>query len=222
MRLLTPAFLLLSVSALILASSDAQGRELKVYERDILIVHSSPTYQNSTYYWLVHQKEKTKKTGKIVKLATCGGKSIAKVTKSFAEALAMEGSGILGNGLLVNYGNCKCDDDFECFELVNNKKFPYGQTSMSTPLRPFVSIAANDIKPGTKIFVPQLKGWRIPGSRKIHNGCLLVDDTSYSFGAHHIDFFCVSEDNYKNLDGKHHVTKVDIYQGGNCKLQDYY
>lgn len=42
-------------------------------------------------------------------------------------------------------------------------------------LRPFVTAAANDIKRGTKIYVPQLDGWEIPGSSKKHNGCLLVD-----------------------------------------------
>jgi hypothetical protein len=44
-----------------------------------------------------------------------------------------------------------------------------------TPLRPYATIASNDLKKNTKIFVPGLVGWKIPGSGKTHNGCLLVD-----------------------------------------------
>jgi hypothetical protein len=47
--------------------------------------------------------------------------------------------------------------------------------AFGSPLRPFITIAANDIKRNTKIFVPDLAGWEIPGTSKKHNGCLLVD-----------------------------------------------
>lgn len=50
--------------------------------------------------------------------------------------------------------------------------------AFGSPLRPFITIAANDIKRNTKIFVPDLEGWEIPGSSKKHNGCLLVDGKS--------------------------------------------
>ncbi|KAL1915116.1 uncharacterized protein VTP21DRAFT_7597 [Calcarisporiella thermophila] len=172
-----------------------------------------------TYYWMVQDQKSGfgnhgSRGGKLVQLANCSGKTIARVTKEFADALTVEGSGILENGLLVNSAGCECGRDFNCFNLLNNRKFPYGQSSMGTPLRPFTSIAANDLRAGTKIYVPQVRGWKLPGSDRVHNGCLLVDDRSTSFKSHHIDFFCVTEENYKRLDEKYHVTKVDIYEGG--------
>lgn len=61
----------------------------------------------------------------------------------------------------------------------------------------------------------------MPGSGKKHNGCLLVDDQSWSFSSHHIDFYVYEQDYYQKLDKQHKTTKVDIYDGGNCKLLNY-
>ena len=48
-------------------------------------------------------------------------------------------------------------------------------SAYGSALRPYISIAANDLDKGTKIYVPQLDGWSLPGSSKKPNGCLLVD-----------------------------------------------
>ncbi|KAI8883341.1 carbohydrate-binding module family 50 protein [Backusella circina FSU 941] len=171
-----------------------------------------------TYYWIAHPEEYST-SGKKVAIKDCDGKKIASVSEDYADALVMEGTGVVGNGI-VNLGGCSCSN-YECFMEVDKKEDPYGLTSYGSPLRPFITIAANDIKRDTKIFIPSLEGWSIPGSSKKHNGCLLVDDQSWSFEDNHVDFYVYREANYKTLNGKHGVNHVDIYEGGDCNLLDY-
>ncbi|KAI8074024.1 hypothetical protein BC940DRAFT_363956 [Gongronella butleri] len=171
-----------------------------------------------TYYWIADPSS-YKTSGKKVTVKTCSGQSIGQVSENYADALVMEGTGVLGSKI-VNLGGCSCNN-YKCFELVDKKDDPYGLTAYGSPLRPYVTIAANDIKKGTKIYVPQLVGWQLPGSKKRHNGCLLVDDQSWSFGGHHIDFYVYQQKHYKTLDQSHRITKVDIYEGGSCQLQNY-
>ncbi|RUS21559.1 hypothetical protein BC938DRAFT_475392 [Jimgerdemannia flammicorona] len=161
-----------------------------------------------TYYWIASQGDY--KGGKAdTWVGTCGGKRIAKVNKKFAEALHMEGSGIV-SGKVINLGGCGCSysksKGYMCFDILSKKKFPFGQTSRGTPLRPFTSIASNDLKAGHKIYVPELKGWSLPGSKKRHNGCMKVEDQSWSFDGRHIDFFSLTKKNYNILDKKHGLT----------------
>ncbi|KAG0735785.1 hypothetical protein G6F62_010869 [Rhizopus arrhizus] len=170
-----------------------------------------------TYYWIAQPNDY--KSGKKVSVKTCSGKTIASVSEDYADALVMEGTGVIGSKI-VNLGDCSCSN-YKCFETVNRKSDPFGLTSYDSPLRPFITVASNDIKKGTKIYVPQIAGWKIPGSNKKHNGCLLVDDKSWSFKGHHIDFYVYSKKNYGTMDSAHKITKVDIYEGGNCKLLNY-
>lgn len=59
--------------------------------------------------------------------------------------------------------------------MIHSNLFFFLHLAYDTPLRPYVTVASNDIKKNTKIYVPSLVGWSIPGSSKKHNGCLLVD-----------------------------------------------
>ncbi|KAI8082804.1 uncharacterized protein BX664DRAFT_267842 [Halteromyces radiatus] len=171
-----------------------------------------------TYYWIA-TPDSYKSGGKSVTIKTCSGKSLGKVSENYGDALVMEGTGVLGSKI-VNLGGCSCSN-YKCFEEVDKHDDPYGLTAGGSPLRPYVTIAANDFKRGTKIYVPQLVGWSLPGTSKKHNGCLLVDDQSWSFGSHHIDFYIYKQKNYKTLDKQHRITKVDIYDGGSCTLLNY-
>ncbi|KAF1801522.1 carbohydrate-binding module family 50 protein [Mucor lusitanicus] len=170
-----------------------------------------------TYYWIAQPGDYS--GGKSVSVKTCSGKTIGSVGENYADALVMEGTGVVGSKI-VNLGGCSCSG-YKCFELVDKESDPYGLTSFGTPLRPYVTIASNDIKKNTKIYVPSLVGWKVPGSGKTHNGCLLVDDQSWSFNGKHIDFYVYSMDNYEKLDKAHKINNVDIYQGGSCKLLNY-
>ncbi|CAO3629287.1 unnamed protein product [Cunninghamella echinulata] len=133
----------------------------------------------------------------------------------------MEGSGVVTSSKIVNLGGCSCSSDYECFMELDSDEEPYGLTSYGTSLQPFITIAANDIKKDTKIFVPAIQGWDIPGTGKKHNGCLLVNDQSWSFGSNHIDLFVNYKKHYNTLNKEHGITEVDIYEGGDCKLLDF-
>ncbi|KAI8879999.1 carbohydrate-binding module family 50 protein [Backusella circina FSU 941] len=170
-----------------------------------------------TYYWIAQEEDYKK--GHTTAVKTCSGQTIEKVSSDYADALVMEGTGVIGSKI-VNLGGCSCSG-YKCFEIIDKKSDPYGLTSYGTPLRPYATIASNDLKKNTKIFVPDLVGWKIPGSGKTHNGCLLVDDESWSFKGHHIDFYVYAMKNYKVLDKQHHINSVDIYEGGSCKLLNY-
>jgi hypothetical protein len=171
-----------------------------------------------TYYWIA-TPDSYKSGGKSVTIKTCSGKSLGKVPENYGDALVMEGTGVLGSKI-VNLGGCSCSN-YKCFEEVDKHDDPYGLTANGSPLRPYVTIAANDFKKGTKVYIPQLVGWSLPGTSKKHNGCALVDDQSWSFGKHHIDFYIYKQKNYQTLDKQHRITKVDIYEGGGCTIQNY-
>ncbi|ORX54594.1 hypothetical protein DM01DRAFT_1390177 [Hesseltinella vesiculosa] len=171
-----------------------------------------------TYYWTAHPEDYT--SGKKVAIKTCGGSTIARVAESFADALVMEGSGVVSKSTVVNLGSCACKN-YACFLELNAKSEPFGLTAYGTSLDPYNTVAANDIKRNTKIYVPALDGWTLPGSSKKHNGCLLVDDKSWSFGGNHIDWFVNFKKHYTSLNSNHKVSKVDIYEGGDCQLLSY-
>ncbi|KAI8577665.1 hypothetical protein K450DRAFT_282441 [Umbelopsis ramanniana AG] len=170
-----------------------------------------------TYYWIAHSKDYS--GGKMVEVKTCAGKTIAKVQQSYADALVMEGTGQVGNKV-INLGGCSCNG-YKCFEVLDKSSDPYGLTAYDTALRPYITIASNDLPKHSKIYVPSLVGWKLPGAKYPHNGCLLVDDQSWSFNGRHIDFYVYSMDNYNTLNHANPLTKVDIYEGGSCKLLNY-
>jgi hypothetical protein len=76
---------------------------------------------------------------------------------------------------------------------------------------PYTTVAANDIRLGTTIYVPNFDGVILP-SGESHNGCLKVQDEGYGFGGKHIDWFVVSESNYEILDNKLNLTKLMFLQ----------
>ncbi|OZJ04422.1 hypothetical protein BZG36_02922 [Bifiguratus adelaidae] len=166
-----------------------------------------------TYYWIASPSEYT--GGGSVALKTCSGKTIAHVNSNYAQNIRMEGTGFVGSEIL-NLGNCNCGSGYSCFQTVNRQQNPYGLTAYDSPLRPFITVASNDLPRNTKIYVPSIDGWTIPGSSKKHNGCLLVDDQSWSFGGHHIDWYVLKEQDYTTLNTEHQsINTVDIYEGGN-------
>ncbi|KAG9292996.1 hypothetical protein G9A89_016358 [Geosiphon pyriformis] len=184
--------------------------------------HSNILKRNAkfTYYWVPMESDPQFKSSKQTILRTCQNKPITRVSSTFAVSIRMEGSGYTLSGKLINLGDCDCKKGFACFEELDHRKFPFGQSSMTRPLVPFQSAAVNDLKPGTKVYVPQLKGLQTPNGRR-HNGCLVVDDTGWSFKGNHLDWFVFSEKNYKKMEHQKSIDKVDIHEGTGCKLLDY-
>ncbi|CAO3642488.1 unnamed protein product [Mucor hiemalis] len=82
-----------------------------------------------TYYWIAHPDDGDH-GGKDVTVKTCDGKALGTVPSEYADALVMEGTGVLGNKI-VNLGGCSCSN-YKCFMEVDKKEDPYGLTCKST------------------------------------------------------------------------------------------
>lgn len=127
----------------------------------------------------------------------------------------MEGTGLLQNGVMVNLDSGK-----NTFLKVNRKSSPFGLgSSDNNHLDPWVSVASNDLKHGTKLFIKELKGLKLPDG-KVHNGCVRVDDEGWSFGSCQLDFFVLQFTAYQKLDNilPEHVT---VTENSGCKILNY-
>lgn len=82
-----------------------------------------------TYYWIAHPED-YKSGGKSVTVKTCNGESLGSVSEEYADALVMEGTGIVGNKV-INLGGCTCSN-YECFMEVDKKENPFGLTCKSS------------------------------------------------------------------------------------------
>lgn len=183
---------------------------------------------------MLNNGQKVTLTGKKNKsLKTSSGKTIAKVAEvtydvSFPilwyvsclhmhvyhyQKFQMEGTGLLKNGKMVNLG-----ESSSVFMQVDRKESPYGLGSNGNALQPWVSVAANDIKRGTKLYIKEFDGLKLPDG-KVHNGCVRVDDQGWSFDGCQIDFFVLQYSAYvslkKKLPDNIHATEK------NCKILNY-
>ncbi|CEP19697.1 hypothetical protein [Parasitella parasitica] len=122
------------------------------------------------------------------------GKTIAKVSKTTYDKFQMEGTGLLLSGTMVNLGSHKNE-----FEKINRQKTPYGLGTNDNSLVPWVSVASNDIRKGTTLYIKKLDGVKLPNGMN-HNGCVRVDDEGWGLNDCHIDFFVLQFKSYKLLD----------------------
>lgn len=83
-----------------------------------------------TYYWIAQPQDYTK-GGKTVSIKTCSGKTIGKTNQEYADALVMEGTGLLGDKI-VNLGACSCSGGYSCFMEIDKKEDPFGLTCKHT------------------------------------------------------------------------------------------
>jgi hypothetical protein len=156
------------------------------------------------YYWQAreadHQGEKT------VALTDKSGTVLATVSEGFAEALTLEGTGLLEDGRLVGlHGPCSHTETAWCFRVADPSVAPYGEGAWG-PLSPFrsASLASYWDLRRTSLYIPALKGVEMPtadGQTKPHDGCLIADDFGWSLTKKDIDFFI--------LDEKYHQAIID-------------
>lgn len=108
---------------------------------------------------------------------------------------------------------------------LDKKKFPFGLAANGKALRPFITVAANDIRPGTLLYIPALVNLALPGGKR-HNGCVMVDDRGHGFGGKHIDLFVATESIYRALDKQKRISNVQVFDGTSpngkkCTLLNY-
>ncbi|KAJ2963872.1 hypothetical protein NQZ79_g1102 [Umbelopsis isabellina] len=175
-----------------------------------------------TQYWIPKEGSKDMlNDGKVVvlngpkrySLKTASGKVIAKVSKTSYKKFQMEGTGLLKSGELINIGL----NDKE-FAVVDQKIHPYGIGSNDNSIYPFTSVASNDLKLGTKLYVKAIDGLQMPTGKK-HNGCLRVDDSGDSFSGCQLDFFVLDYNNYGKIATKLPETVHVIAK--DCELLNY-
>lgn len=130
---------------------------------------------------------------------------IAEVSKEFAAALALQGTGQLRDGRVVNvWGHCSCDHS-PCFKVT---EFKWGTSGSGRPLQPFRTVAVDPkvIKLGSLLHVPILEGRTMPGRSPwggfVHDGCVVADDTGGGIDGHQLDLFVGRKGYYLGVSGK--------------------
>ena len=165
-----------------------------------------------TYYWVTYEGDFDPTPTSDI--GTCEGQPLATVPTEFADSLALEGSGKLLDGRLLNLGDCDCAGGYDCFVELDINRFPWGQGSQSNPLMPFLSIATDTsvLAFGTSVYAPDLDGQALPGGGT-HDGCLIGADIGNGIDGMHIDWFVGLEDNYETLDPDV-PEEIELFEGG--------
>lgn len=174
-----------------------------------------------TFYWTVAERDATK--GPPVEIYDPRGRPIATVPSAFACELGLEGSGLLGDGRVVNYwgsgDDCvrttECKRPYypsrNCYTVLDKKRFPWGKGVRRRSLVPYFSLATdpNVVAFGTIIYLPAWDGYVMPDGR-VHDGCFRSDDTGGAIIEDHIDFYVGTEWEWRAV--KDHFPKhIEIY-----------
>lgn len=129
-----------------------------------------------------------------VTLYAGGGKceAIAEVSKDFATQLAVQGTGKLRDGRVLNiWGHCNCKHT-PCFKVTQAQ---WGTAGTGRSLLPFRTVAVDPkvVKLGSLLYVPLLEGRTMPGRSPwggyVHDGCVVADDTGGHIGGNRLDLF---------------------------------
>lgn len=148
-----------------------------------------------------------------------GCTALAKVSRAFASAMVMQGSGKLRDGRTLNVnGSCDCPYT-PCFK----ETFKWGNGGNGRPLAPFRTVAVDPkvVSLGRKLYIPKLVGKRMPGAAPwggfVHDGCVTAGDTGGAIDGHQLDFFVGRRPYYRalaNASGSHNWSKsMDVYDG---------
>lgn len=141
-----------------------------------------------------------------VTLYTGGGKCepIADVSKQFAQQVAVQGTGKLRDGRVVNiWGACNCGHS-PCFKVTRAQ---WGTAGSGKPLQPFRTVAVDPkvVKLGSLLYVPLLEGRTMPGRQPwggyVHDGCVIADDTGGHIAGHRLDLFVGRKAYFLGLSG---------------------
>ncbi len=149
---------------------------------------------------------------------------IAEVSRAFAAAAEMQGTGQLRDGRLINiWGSCPCDRS-PCFQFTGKK---WGNAGTGRGLSPFRTVAADPkvVKLGSLLYLPVLEGRRMPGRPPwggfIHDGCVVADDTGGAINDNQLDLFVGRRAYYRALStrGSHAWARsTEVFDGtGICE-----
>jgi len=170
-----------------------------------------------TYYWVASEADYGGPAD--TELYDPGCSVLATVSSDFADAIALEGTGRLLDGRLLNVaGACGCDRS-PCFAEAD-ADHPWGVGVQDRALVPFRSVAVDRdvIEYGTGLYLPALDGRTMPGESPwgdfAHDGCVVAADTGGAIVGMHVDFFVGLEDAYRDLDGELGLSETEVRDGG--------
>lgn len=152
---------------------------------------------------------------------------IAEVSRAFAAAAEMQGTGKLRDGRLINiWGACSCDRS-PCFHFTSQK---WGNAGTGRGLTPFRTVAVDPkvVKLGSLLYIPLLEGRQMPGRSPwggfVHDGCVVADDTGGAINDNQLDLFVGRRAYYRALAnrGSHAwARKAEVFDGaGICERSD--
>lgn len=118
--------------------------------------------------------------------------AISEVSRDFASQLALQGTGKLKDGRVLNiWGQCNCGHT-PCFKVT---AATWGTGGTGRQLQPFRTVAVDPkvVKLGSLLYVPLLEGKRMPGREPwggfIHDGCVVADDVGGGIKGTQLDLF---------------------------------
>lgn len=133
---------------------------------------------------------------------TC--KPISEVSKEFAAQLALQGTGKLKDGRVINiWGHCNCEAS-PCFKVTSAQ---WGTAGNGRRLQPYRTVAVDPkvIKLGSLLYVPLLEGRTMPGRAPwggfVHDGCVVADDVGGGIKDKQLDLFVGRKRHYLGLSG---------------------
>ncbi|HEY1551189.1 MAG TPA: 3D domain-containing protein [Kofleriaceae bacterium] len=158
-------------------------------------------------------------------------KEIAQVTPEFANQLAIQGTGKLNDGRVLNiWGRCACGHPVgqrTCFKVTQNQ---WGTAGTGHPLQPFRTVAVDPkvVKLGTLLYVPLLEGRTMPGRPPwggyVHDGCVVADDTGGHIDGNRLDLFVGRKGYFLGLSGSGSshawARHVPVYDGSKLCQRD--
>src|SRR5262249_45940526 len=172
-----------------------------------------------TFYWVADERDTPGRPETFVYDSLC--LPVASVSLKFLRQLALEGTGLLTDGRLINFeARCLCSwEGVACFrEVVDERRWGVGVDDRA--LVPFRSVAVDNevIATGTRLYVPDLDGLIMPGAAPwggfVHDGCLVADDRGSAIGGQHLDFFVGTRAHYRAVDRDLRQPTVRVYDGG--------
>lgn len=172
-----------------------------------------------TYYWMTQAREDEGEPDTVLYDLRC--RELTKVTSGFARRLALEGTGRLRDGRIINVAG-QCDCAGVCYYLPRKHK-RWGVGVAKRALNPFRSVAVDPahVSIGQMLYIPELDGLTMPGYKPwggfVHDGCVVADDRGGNVRGQQLDFFTGRRSAYNALFRRHRINKVTVYDGeGRC------
>lgn len=145
---------------------------------------------------------------------------IANVAPEYFSQLALQGTGKLKDGRVLNvWGTCSCAKS-PCFKVVEQA---WGTSGSGRPLQPFRTVAVDPrrIKLGSLLYMPLLEGRTMPGRAPwggfVHDGCLMADDVGGGIKGNQLDLFVGRKGWFLGMSGKGSshawARHVPVYDG---------